>query len=77
MKLRNKFYFAGLPGLGLAGGRDLGFGFREMVGFPAPSGDLEPANQHAPSKKPERELKSPRVPKFEPKPAPFVPIELL
>ena len=26
----------GLPGLGLAGGRDLGFGFREMVGFPAP-----------------------------------------
>ena len=28
----------GLPGLGLAGSRDLGFGFREMVGFPAPIG---------------------------------------
>ena len=28
----------GLPGLGLAGSRDLGFGFREMVGFPAPTG---------------------------------------
>ena len=23
----------------------------EMVGFPTPSGNLEPANQHAPSKK--------------------------
>ena len=34
----NKFYYVGLPGLGLAGGRDLGFGFREMVGFPAPIG---------------------------------------
>ena len=44
---------------------------------PPPSGDLEPANQYAPSKKPERELKSPRAPKFEQKPAPFVPIELL
>ena len=50
---------------------------REMVGFPAPSGDLEPGNQYAPSKKPPRELKSPRAPKFEQKPAPFVPIELL
>ena len=67
----------GLPGLGLAGGRDLGFGFSEMVGFPAPSGDLEPANQYAPSKKPARELKSLQAPKFEQKPAPFVPIELL
>ena len=38
LKLRNKFYYVGLPGLGLAGGRDLGFGFREMVGFPAPIG---------------------------------------
>ena len=28
----------GAAGLGLAGGRDLGFGFREMVGFPAPIG---------------------------------------
>ena len=28
----------GLPGLGLAGGGDLGFGFREMVGFPVPIG---------------------------------------
>ena len=31
---------------------------------PPPSGDLEPANQYAPSKKPARELKSPRVPKW-------------
>ena len=38
---------------------------REMVGFPAPS------------KKPERELKSPRAPKFEQKPAKFVPMGLL
>ena len=44
---------------------------------PPPSGDLEPANQYAPSKKPAGELKSPRAPKFEQKPAPFVPIELL
>ena len=65
LKLRNKFYYVGLPGLGLAGSRDLGFGFREMVGFPAPS------------KKPTRELKSPRAPKFEQTPATFVPIELL
>ena len=42
-----------------------------------PSGDLEAANQYAPSKKPAGELKSPRAPKFEQKPAPFVPIELL
>ena len=75
--MRNKFYYVGLPGLGLAGGRDVGFGFREMVGFPAPIGDLEPANQYTPSKKPARELKSPWAPKFEQKPAPFVPIELL
>ena len=51
--------------------------FREMVGFPAPLGDVEPANQYTPSKKPAGELKSPRAPKFEQKPAPFVPIELL
>ena len=50
---------------------------REMVGSLPPSGDLEPANQYAPSKKPVRELKSPRVPKFEQKPMPFVPIKLL
>ena len=50
---------------------------REMVGFPAPSGDLEPANQYTPSEKPMGELKSPRAPKFEQNPAPFVPIELL
>ena len=40
----------------------------EMVGFPAPSGDLEPANQCAPSKKPARELRSPQAPKFEKSP---------
>ena len=75
MKLRNKFYYVGL---GLAGGRDLGFGFG--FGFwtwVSPSGDLEPANQYEPSKKPAGELKSPWAPKFEQKPAPFVPIELL
>ena len=44
---------------------------------PPPSGDLEPANQYAPSKKPAGELKSPRAPKFEQKPAKFVPIGLL
>ena len=44
---------------------------------PPPSGDLEPADQYAPSKKPARELRSPRAPKIEQKPAPFVPIELL
>ena len=44
---------------------------------PPPSGDLEPANQYAPSKKPTGELKSPRAPKFEQKPGPFVPIELI
>ena len=72
----------GLPGLGLAGSRDLGLGlgFRFPVKWwdsPPPSGDLESANQNAPSKKPAEELKSPRVPRFEQKPAPFVPIELL
>ena len=44
---------------------------------PPPSGDLEPANQYAPSKKPARELKSPWAPKFEQKPSKFVPIGLL
>ena len=44
---------------------------------PPPLGDVEPANQYTPSKKPARELKSLRAPKFEQKPAPFVPIELL
>ena len=67
----------GLPGLGLAGGGTWVSVSREMVGFPAPSGDLESANQYAPSKKPVGELKSLRAPKFEQKPAPFVPIELL
>ena len=44
---------------------------------PPPSGDLEPANHYTPRKKPARELKSPWAPKFEQKPALFVPIELL
>ena len=50
---------------------------------PPPSGDLEPAiNMHpvnalGRAEKPAGELKSPRAPKFEQKPAPFVPIELL
>ena len=62
----------GLPGL--AGGPDLGFWVSvspEMVGFPAPSGNLEPANQHVPSNKKgtyQGKLKSPRTPKFEEKP---------
>ena len=50
---------------------------REMVGSPPSSGDLEPANQYAPSKKPAGELKSQRAPKFEQKSAPFVPTGLL
>ena len=61
-------------------GRQPGLGFRFPVKWwdsPPPSGDLEPANQYAPSKKPVGELKSPRAPKFEQKPTPFVPIELL
>ena len=43
---------------------------------PPPLGDVEPANQYTPSKMPARELKSQRAPKFEQRPAPFVPIEL-
>ena len=66
---------------GTAGaGRQPGLGFRFPVKWwdsPPPSGDLEPANQYARSKKPAGELKSPRAPKFEQKPSPFVPIELL
>ena len=45
-----------------------------------PSGNLEPANQHAPSKKREPirgKLKSPRTPKFEKSPWRFGPIRLL
>ena len=44
---------------------------------PPPLGDLEPANQYAPSKKPAGELKSQQAPKFEQKPAKFVPMGLL
>ena len=66
-KKKKKFYYVGLRGLGLAGGQDRQ-GARTSVSVsvkwwdsPPPSGDLEPANQCAPSKKP----------------APFAPIELL
>ena len=38
LKLRNKFYYVGLLGLGLAGGRDLGFGFPWNGGIPRPIG---------------------------------------
>ena len=65
---------------GAGAGRRPGLGFRFPVKWwdsPPPLGDLELANQNAPSKKPAGELKSPRAPKFEQKPAPFVPIELL
>ena len=64
---KKKFYYYGAAGAGagrgpgLAGGQDLGFGFVKWWDSPPPSGDLEPANQCAPSKKP----------------ALFVPIELL
>ena len=44
---------------------------------PPPLGDVESANQYAPSKKPAGELKSQRAPKFEQKPAKFVPMGLL
>ena len=36
LKLRNKFYYVGLAGLGLAGSRDLGFGFPWDGGIPRP-----------------------------------------
>ena len=65
---------------GAGAGRRPGLGFQFPVKWwdsPLPSGDLEPANQYAPSKKPAGELKSPQAPKFEQKPAPFVSIELL
>ena len=69
-----KFYYVGLLGLGLAGGQDQQ-GARTWVSVsvkwwdsPPPLGDLEPANQCAPSKKLARELRSPRAPKFEKSP---------
>ena len=65
---------------GAGAGRQPGLGFRFPMKWwdsPPPSGDLEPANQYTPSKKPAGELKSPRAPKFEQKHARFVPIELL
>ena len=80
---KKSFIMWGYRGWGWQGartGRGPGLGFRFPVKWwdsPPPSGDLEPANQCAPSKKPVRELKSPRAPKFEQKPAPSAPIELL
>ena len=80
---KKSFIMWGCRGRGWQGARTCrgpGLGFRFPVKWwdsPPPSGDLEPANQYAPSKKPMRELRSPQAPKFEPKPAPFVPIELL
>ena len=80
---KKSFIMWGCWGWGWQGARTSrgpGLGFRFPVKWwdsPLPSGDLEPANQYAPSKKPERELKSPRAPKFEQKPSLFVPIELL
>ena len=67
----------GLPGLGW---QAVGTWVSVSVKWwdsPPPLGDLESANQYAPSKKPAGELKSPRAPKFKQKPGPFVPIELL
>ena len=61
-------------------GWQAGLGFRFPVKWwdsPPPSGDLESANQYAPSRNPVGELKSPQAPKFEQKPAKFVPIGLL
>ena len=55
-------------GPGLAGGQDLGFVSVKWWDSPPPSGDLEPANQCAPIKKPARELRSLRAPKFEKSP---------
>ena len=56
---KKKFYYVGLPGLGLAGGQDRQ-GARTWVSvsvkwwdYPPPSGDLEPANVH-PVKSPRR-----------------------
>ena len=50
---------------------------RQMVGFPAPIGWPGASQSICTQYKPAGELKSPRAPKFEQKPAPFVPIELL
>ena len=56
---KKKFYYVGLLGLGLAGGQGWQ-GARTWVSVsvkwwdsPPPSGDLEPANQYAPSKSPQ------------------------
>ena len=50
---------------------------REMVGFPAAIGCPGASQSICTQEKPAGELKSPRAPKFEQKPAKFVPIELL
>ena len=71
------FIMWGCRGWGWQAAR-LGFQFPvKWWDSPPPSGDLEPANQYAPSKKPAGELKSLRAPKFEQKPGKFVPIGLL
>ena len=68
---------------GCLGWRRPGPGFRFPLKWwdsPPPSGNLEPANQHAPSKKKgtyQGKAESPRTPKFEKSPGRFGPIRLL
>ena len=93
LKLRNKFYYVGLPGLGLAGGQDSGFSFPWNGRIPRPHRVTwsQPINMH-PVKSPRESWKargrrslnkSPRCLyqyncfKFEQKPTKFVPIRLL
>ena len=61
----------GAAGAGAGRGPGLGFRFPMNLGIPRPHRVTwsRPINVHP--------VKSPRVPKFERKPAPFVPIELL
>ena len=77
LKLRNRFCCVGLLGLGLAGGRDLGFGFPWNGGIPRPHRVTwsQPINMH-PVKSPRESWKAHGC-LSEQKPAPFVPIELL
>ena len=78
LKLRNKFYYMGLPGLGLAGGRDLGFCFPWNGGIPRPHRVTwsQPINMH-PVKSLRESWKARGRLSLNKSPRPFVPIELL
>ena len=62
----------------MTGGLDLSFGFPQNGKIPyPPSGNLEPANQYAPSKKQRESWKARERPGLEKSPRKFVPIKLL